>query len=186
MSGYLYSDAKARAKVLNPALADIDSTKFNGWSDNAIKLALESLQAGYVGSSDLFVKKTKPNASSGSEVVATTADDIFQIALATDALQVANDTIYIYNAATADFLPVPRIEMDAIVVGTTTLGFWETQGNINLYVKESSEFTTVPFTVQYDYWRMLAIPAADGDPLDIKQGDFDSLMGLYMGYMPQS
>ena len=186
MSFPLVSDAQARLKVLTPEYDNWDSTKFDNACIAAAKLAIQQMQANYIDAADIFARgstlsTTAP--SSGAAVADTTAEDMYYVALITGAVSVAGDTIILYNPTTADYKSCPRITLDELVVGTTVVGFYETNGNIVILFKDST-FTTTPFKVQYDYWRVFTVPAATSDALDIKPTDFDTFVDAMQTYMP--
>lgn len=187
----LVSDLQKRLKVINPLFVDIDSTKFDGWSIDAVNLALKQMQANYIDSANIFARSSTLSGTapvSGSPIIDTTIGDTYEVTLVTGAVKVAGDTIWVYNPTSGEYKTCPRVSIDAILVGgtgETIFGFYEVKGAIVIYMKNAT-FTTVPFKVQYDYWRKLTAVTTTSDALDILDTDFDTFVSLANGYMPQA
>lgn len=187
---FTYGNLKTLAKLADPNLGTMDATEFAARSDINVKRAFAAYEKTLEDANDPFGKgsildEVSP-ASSGTEVVNTTVADMFKVALIAAARKIAEDSIFVYNATTAEFERAARTDIDDIVTSgasATVLGFQERQGFFDLYVKQGTFATGAPMEIQYLYWRHLTAPALDADALDLKAADFDAVFALYLGYM---
>lgn len=173
MIAFLQSDLTTELQRRDPTLADLDSTKFDNKRNTAEKVALAGYQSNLVQNGDGWAKKTTLAAyltTGSSPDIVTTVADVYKIALPADAIEVAGNTIWLEIETTGTFLPIPRVEIDAIVPSTTTIAFHEVKGFIILEAK-IGQFTP-PARVHCEYWRGLVPTASGSDPIDIKPQDF--------------
>jgi hypothetical protein len=179
MITFTQSDLKTELLRRDPTLNDLDSTKLDNKIAVGQKVALSQNQANYMQTNDSFGKSntlggTAPTTGS-TPTISTTAYDVFQIAIISGAIKVADNSIWVEIQSTGTFLEVTRIEIDNYVVtggSATVYGFYETNGFINLVVKDAT--FTPPARVHYNYWRGLTPTASTSDPLDIKPQDFST------------
>lgn len=190
MITFLQSVAKARLKQEIPALANMDATLFNARFDDALKIAVAELWEELLSELNPYVIDTTITGTApttGTVKINTTLGDAYTSALVATALKIYGDTIWIFNATTAKFFPIPRITIENIVIGgtgETVAGFLEVKGTLFIYLKEGL-MTTIPADLAYNFVRAATMPAADSDPIDIPQSSFGVLISKLSAYIIQ-
>jgi hypothetical protein len=164
------SDAKTYLKTLIPALQDMDATVFADRFNMFGKIALSELMRERITASDAriigatYSEDPAPNVGA-TPAIDTTTGDIYVVPLIAAASKISGDTMLFAIPGEAEFVLVPRVEMaDLVLTGesATEIGWWETAGNVNIYIKDGV-MTGDPFDFHYQYLYNVVWPSADED-----------------------
>jgi hypothetical protein len=176
----LVNDAKRR----RPAIANF--VDFDARLSAAYKKALCDYEAQLRSDEDpfgvesTFLEATAP--STGTALADTGTGDIFELSLVSDAERVRGDAIWIVDGTTLK--KAVRLSVENIIISgdaVTEAAFSETNGQIQLYIKDS--VITAPADVHYFYWRALSADlSTDGTLLDIQAKDFDFIVTRTLEY----
>lgn len=191
MLTFTLANLKARIKRLVPAYRDMDSTVFDELVDTGLRMWLSDYQKVLMDRNDRFIRYSTLSEAvapaTGTEKINTTIGDLFRITLLAAADRIADDTILLFDAGTAEFITVPRKTFAEIVtsgVDATIAAFLENNGEILLYVKQD-EIAAPPADLHYNYFKQLTPPAADGDDLPILPEDFAAAVEGSILYMAE-
>src|SRR5690349_5173080 len=137
---FTYGDLKSVAKLFDPTLANMITATFDERSDLAVKRALAAYEVNLEENDDAFgLLSTLSEVTvpvPGTEIVNTTVGDLLQIQLIAAARKIADDTIFVYKPASAEFEAAKRIDIDDIVPAggdATIVGFAEINAAFDLY-----------------------------------------------------
>lgn len=186
MSTYItftIDDLDAEVKDMRPQWAN--RSDFATLRNMVYRKALAAYEKTLRDTNDIFIRKDTFGApvSIGTEEIATTIGNIWQAALPAGAYGVAGDAIMV-EKSTTEFLSVPRLSWQQIVpsgADQTISGFWENDGNILIYDKDTT-FASGS-SVCFDYYRRLDATQTTGTALDIKAQDFPQLVSDVVSYL---
>lgn len=184
---FTIADLDQALKDLAPQWAD--SASFTVRRTSAAKQALAQYYKALRDSNDTWARAdtlsgTAP--STGAAKVTTTNGDVFEIALVTGALSVADDSIFL-SQGTTEFQIVPRMNIASILQGSTPTkyAFYENNGFIIL-ITDDSGFTP-PGVVHYSYWRTPTIDTSiSTNPVDVRPEDFTAFVASVLSYLAGS
>jgi hypothetical protein len=129
------------------------------------------------------VEATAPEIT--DEVVDTTVGDTAILELLPAARKVYGDSIFVFDPSSDDFLVVPRMSFDELVLSgddEIVAAFEEMKGLVNVYFKQGT--FTLPTDVHYRYNRALDVELdSDGDVLDIRNKDFSFVVQRMIEYI---
>lgn len=117
----------------------------------------------------------------GTAKIAATGGYLYQVTPPADFRRVAGNNITIEKSATG-IVNVPRSTWDTVVLGTTPYAFWEEDGNIIVYCKDTTAFDS-SYSASFEYYRELDATVTSGTALDIKQQDFTSIVSSVLALM---
>lgn len=151
--------------------------------NRAYRRALAEYSDQLVGADDIWIRKDNFGTpiTLGAALVSYASNGyIFQVALPSDAIRVAEDTILVVKSAT-EFDMVPRKAFASIDPTTDLYAFWENEGKINIWSKSDLDATA---TVAFDYYRAIdATQTPTTTPLDIKYQDFGQIVDATTSFL---
>lgn len=141
---------------------------------------LAEYQESLAQSDDIFVRADNIDTPTalGTEKVNTSTGDVYSVALPSDARRIAGNNIMVELAASATFVNVPRMSWDTIIASggsQTPYAFWEKNGKLLIYVKDTGAFVNTA-SVVFTYYRKLDATVTTGTALDIKPQDFSQIV----------
>lgn len=168
-------DADIKLRV--PLFAKYDATEFDNLRAQAYRKAMANYQSELIDANDPWVRRTTLDEvaapSTGAIKLDTSIGDLFVVALLADALQIADDTVLVKSSTS--LVAVPRVDLDDIVAGTTTAGFIEHKGGIQIYCADG--MIVADSDLHYNYFVTLdAEPATGATVLDLKPQDYEAIL----------
>jgi len=180
MIQFTFAEFDAELKRRKPSLAT--NSDFNTLRNNGFKQAMSKYQAKLIENDDTHVRSGTwdlgtPPTTGATPKLNTDIGDVYELALATGAEAVADNTLFIKVGTT--YLAAAKKENfgDIVLSGTeeTVVAWYMNKDKIMLYVKEGT--FAPPAEVQYNYYRTLDTDTSTSTAfLDILSNDYGTIV----------